>query len=118
MSDKKQSVIATLQDDYKKKLSASMKSHEVSDLGITIYWKPENMAQRARYYSGLLKSDISAFVDVVIHRALNVQGGRMFKEADKNVLLKEVDPEILMEMANAILSNDEADQDYNEAAKN
>ena len=125
MSDqnKPQSVLAQMQADYKEKLSNGLQSHEMETMqGVTVYWKQENMAQRSRYYSGLLNREIEAFVDVVVHRALNAQGVRMFKPQDRDMLLKTVDPDVIMEMSNAILGSSEddtgADKEFEEAAKN
>lgn len=114
--------MALLQDDYKQKLSNGLQSHELESVELTVYWKQENMAQRARYFQGLINRDVEAFVDVVIHRALNQQGGRMFKPTDKDHLLKSVDPDVIMEMANAILGSSDDDgsgeQELEEATKN
>lgn len=113
-------VLAAMQDDYKAKLSNALKSHDMKTLeGVTVYWRQENMAQRSRYYSGLLTRDIEAFVDVILHRALNAQGGRLFKPEQREQILKGTDPDVIMEMANAILADAEgSEKEFEEAAKN
>lgn len=118
MADSK-NPLAILQDDYKQKLSNGLSSYTVESIGLTVYWKQENMAQRSKYFAGLLNRDMEAFVDVVLHRALNEKGGRMFKPADRDVLLKQTDPDVVVEIANSILgSGEEAEDAIEEASKN
>lgn len=119
-SNKPVNVLEAMKADYKTKLSNSLESHDMETLpGVTVYWKQENMAQKSRYYSGLLNRDIEAYVDVCLHRALTQQGGRMFKPTERDVLLKQTDPNVIMEMGNAILNGSpDGDKEFEEAAKN
>ena len=57
-----------------------------------------------------------AIVESLIQRALDVEGKRMFKSADRVILMREVDPEIIGRIVAEMGQNDE--HDISEMEKN
>ena len=79
-----------------------------SDEEITVFFKSHASAYQTDKYLPLLsQSKIEGYVELIITRALDAQGGRLFAPKDKVTLMRDVDPDFLTEVGNAILGVDD-----------
>ena len=74
-----------------------------------IYAQPITIAELRKWYKGISSDDISVLVDVIIGKAENEEGGRVFTLEDKQPLLRTAEYSVVSRVAGEIL--DHADQD-------
>jgi hypothetical protein len=111
------SVINNIQDHFKQKLAGGLKKITVPEWKTDIYYKPA--------YSFAVESKIitlqqqgktvEALVTSLIEKALDPEGKPMFNKFDKNALMNDADPQVLLRVC-AELNN--ATSEYEEVAKN
>lgn len=86
-----------------------MESVEVPEWDTTVYWKVGglNFASQAKIIE-LQQSGktAEALVDMLIMRALNEDGKRMFKMGEKTVLMQAVDPNIILKIVTEMGASD------------
>lgn len=59
---------------------------EVAEFGHTVYWKPITLAERAKFFGdGNLTLD--KFAEIVMRKALNEKGDRLYDYDDKQTML-------------------------------
>lgn len=75
-----------------------------------------NMLDRNKIYKFLRDGSLEAMVEALILRARDEDGNKLFKPADRQDLMRKVDPDIIIRIVNAM--NDDADYSVEEAAKN
>ena len=118
------SILQSAASSWKQKLGGELQSIEVpewpDDSGkpSVVYFKAGiNFLQQEKI---LRLSDegkkAEAIVESLIQRALDVEGKRMFKSADRVILMREVDPEIIGRIVAEMGQNDE--HDISEMEKN
>jgi len=98
------SVLEKAKTHYKDTLSGQMKTIYVEEWDETIYFKPSaNFQQQSRIMELHSKGKLSeAVVETLIVRALDKDGKRMFQHGQKDELMREVDPEIIVRIVSII----------------
>lgn len=91
-----------------------MESLDVPEWGTTVYWKTGglNFASQAKVIE-LQQSGktAEALVEMLLMRALDENGKRMFKTAEKTVIMNQVDPNVILKIVTAMGESDTALED-------
>lgn len=105
------SVLAKAREHYKSQLSGELQSIEVPEWETTVYYKStSNFLQEQKIIKlhGEGKM-VEALVETLIQKALDADGKKMFSSADRDIMLREVDPNVMIRVATAINSKEEQD---------
>ena len=76
---------------------------------LTVYARPMNMMEKnvlARSSDG---SDLGVFVDLIIMKAENADGEKLFTKADKPHFMRHVDADVISRVAGELLETDTVD---------
>ena len=73
---------------------------------LKIYSKPLTLAETSKLYKMSKEDDLTMMAYVLIYKALNSNGDKLFDLADKNALLNNVDREVLMRIAQEIMGQE------------
>jgi|TARA_R110002072_G_scaffold52081_1_gene139228 hypothetical protein len=73
---------------------------------LKIYSKPLTLAETSKLYKMSKEDDLTMMAYVLIYKALNNDGDKLFDLADKNALLNNVDREVLMRVAQEIMGQE------------
>ena len=73
---------------------------------LKIYSKPLTLAETSKLYKMSKEDDLTMMAYVLIYKALNSDGDKLFDLADKNALLNNVDREVLMRVAQEIMGQE------------
>lgn len=95
---------------FKDRLEGEMGCVEIPEWGVTVYWKPMTMEQKNVIYKAFTKDGLEGLVQTLITRALDEDGHRMFKNAHRIELRKQVDPAVIDRICVA-MEADEPDLD-------
>jgi hypothetical protein len=111
------SVMLNAQKHFKSKISGGLEKTEVPEWNTTVYFRPtatlkETEAVVKLHQSGQIMESLAT---VLVLRALDEEGNRLFKQVDMFELMNSVDPEVVIRVATDIM-NSEPSQD--EIAKN
>lgn len=87
--------------------SLGTKKIEVPEWKLTIYSTPVTLGEKNRLYRKSKESDMELLVDVVIMKACDSAGQKLFTLEHKVTLLNRADSNVLARVANAILSEEE-----------
>lgn len=103
-------VIDKAKSHFKEQLAGGMKTIYVEEWDETIYFKPSaNFAEQTKVLELHQKGKLTeALIETLMTRALNAEGKRMFSFGDKDTLMREVDPEIIVRIC-AIINKGEAE---------
>lgn len=82
---------------------------EVPEWKLTIYATPVTLAEKNRLYRKSKESDMELLADVLIMKAQNEKGEKMFTIEHKATLLNKADSNVLARTANMILAADSPD---------
>jgi len=74
-----------------------------------LYSSPVTLAEMRKWYKGISGEDISVLVDVVISKAEDKDGAKVFTLEDKQPLLRTAEFTVLSRVATAMLDHDDAD---------
>ena len=91
--------------------TGEMDSIEVPEWQTTVYWKKGglNFAQQNKIIELTNAGKTAeALVEMLILRALDEEGKRMFKPVEKTEIMREVDPNIILKIVTAMGSGDDA----------
>ena len=85
---------------------------EVPEWKLTIYATPVTLAEKSRLYKKSRENDMELLVDVLIMKATDEKGEKLFNIDHRLTLLNKADSNVIARVANAILSDDapKADQ--------
>lgn len=83
--------------------SKGEKKIHVPEWDVTIHAKPLNMREKAQIFKGVADNDLKALVDVLILKATDADGNRLFSAEDKHPLLRKADPDVIARVATEIL---------------
>jgi hypothetical protein len=86
--------------------SLGTKQIEVPEWKLTIYASPVTLAEKNRLYRKSRESDMELLVDIVIMKACDAEGKKLFTLDHKITLLNRADSNVLARVANAILSDE------------
>jgi hypothetical protein len=73
---------------------------------LKIYSKPLTLAETSKLYKMSKEDDLTMMAYVLIYKALDENGDKLFDLADKNALLNHVDREILVSVATQIMGQE------------
>jgi hypothetical protein len=76
------------------------------DKPLKIYSKPLTLAETSKLYKMSKEDDLTMMAYVLIYKALDENGDKLFDLADKNALLNNVDREILVGVATKIMGQE------------
>jgi len=77
---------------------------DVPEWGITVYAKPLTLADKRILSRNTKPDDVTLFADVLILKAEDKEGKKLYSLEDKQTLMKSVDPEVVARVAQDILS--------------
>lgn len=107
------SVIENAKKHFKEVVSQDMKSVEVPEWETTLYFKAAvSFAQEQKVIK--LHSEgkqVEALVESLVSRACDAEGNKVFKFADKPILMNEVDPAIILRIVNEMNGDSNEDPD-------
>ena len=92
--------------------SLGTKAIEVPEWKLIIHSTPVTLAEKNKLYKKSRESDMELLVDVLIMKATDEKGERLFNIDHRLTLLNKADSNVIARVANAILSDDapKADQ--------
>ena len=101
------SVIDRVKEHFEAK---GIKTIEVAEWGeegkpLVIYSKPFTLAEKRNLFKGARNDDLGVLVDVIVLKARDEEGNKMFKLDDKKTLLNNADPEIIASVATQMLNS-------------
>ena len=76
------------------------------DKPLKIYSKPLTLAETSKLYKMSKEDDLTMMAYVLIYKALDDNGDKLFDLADKNALLNNVDREVLVGVATQIMGQE------------
>ena len=76
------------------------------DKPLRIYSKPLTLAETSKLYKMSKEDDLTMMAYVLIYKALDENGDKLFDLGDKNALLNSVDREILISVATQIMGQE------------
>lgn len=86
--------------------SLGIKRIEVPEWKLTIYSAPVTLAEKNRLYRKSKEHDIELLVDVLILKAQDENGKKLFEVEHRPTLLNKADSNVVARVANAILSDE------------
>ncbi len=69
-----------------------------------LHAEPLNLREKAQIFRGASADDLSVLVDVLILKARDGRGEPVFSRADKPLMLRRLDPDVVARVAERILS--------------
>lgn len=111
------SILDNAKEHFKGKLSGSLQKMKVDEWKTDIYYKSTySFAAEAKIIElQQAGKTVEALVESVITKALDPDGKPMFNKFDRNTLMHEVDPSVLIRIATELNS---ATSDYEAVGKN
>jgi len=76
------------------------------DKPLKIYSKPLTLAETSKLYKMSKDDDLTMMAYVLIYKALDENGDKLFDLQDKNALLNNVDREVLIDVAQKIMGTE------------
>ena len=99
------SVLTNAKKHFHNLNNGELNSMEVPEWGTTVYWKTGGLNfQSQSKVIELTKAGktAEALVEMLILRAIDADGKKMFKQVEKNEIMREVDPDIILKVVTAI----------------
>lgn len=99
---------------FSKIANKGMDSIEVPEWDTTIYWKIGglNFASQSKILEQQQAGKTAeALVDMLIMRALNEEGKKLFKPAEKTIIMNSVDPNVILKIVTAMGQSDAVDDE-------
>jgi len=99
-----QDVLGNAKSHFRNALSAELQSIVVPEWNSTIYFKIASTFQVEKKILDLHAKGnmVEALVETLLAKALKADGSRVFTNADKIVLMREVDPDIIIRVVTAM----------------
>ena len=103
-TNKEVNVLSNAQDHFRNALTQELKKIKVPEWKATIYFKvATTFATEKKILDLHSKGEtVEALIETLLQKALNSDGKRMFSAADKVVLMREVDPEVIIRVVGAM----------------
>ena len=104
MSKENKSVLGNATQHFRNALSQELKSVEVPEWDTTVYFKTATtFASEKKILDLHSKGEtVEALVETLIAKSLDNDGNRVFSNADKVLLMREVDPEVIIRIVTAM----------------
>lgn len=87
-------------------VSLGTRKIEVPEWKLTIYAAPVTLAEKNRLYKKSKESDMELLVDLLIMKATDANGQKLFTLEHKPTLLNKADSNVVGRVANAILADE------------
>lgn len=100
-------VIEKAKQHFLDKLQGEMKSVEVPEWDVTVYFKPLTLTQQDRIYKYLRQGSLEALAETLIVRALHEDGSKMFKAVNKTEFMSMVDPGVVNKIVLAMAEDED-----------
>lgn len=102
------SVIQKATSHYQNQIAGEMRSFEVPEWETTIYYRPLSTLKQEAEVVELTKQgkSVEALVVSIIAKARDAEGKLLFSKHDKHALMNEVDPNVILRVANQINGGD------------
>jgi hypothetical protein len=89
--------------------SQEVKKVEVAEWGeegqpLVIYCSPFTLAEKRNLFKGARNDDLGVLVDVIMLKARDKDGNKMFKLEDKHTLLNKADPNVISRVSSEMLN--------------
>tara|TARA_R110000823_G_scaffold220010_1_gene348772 strand:+ start:40 stop:429 length:390 start_codon:yes stop_codon:yes gene_type:complete len=99
-------VLSNAKSHFRSALGAELQSIEVPEWNATIYFKTASSFMIEKKILDLHSkgSMVEALVETLLVKALNADGSKVFSPADKVVLMREVDPDVIIRVVTAMNS--------------
>lgn len=119
MGDQNSSPIDRVQAHFKQKLGSGLKKlkpkdgeqFSVPEWELDVYYGPETIDARDRYLPLIIERKVEGYVEVLLARAKNAEGRPLFKNADKLFLMREADPDVVLNVGVRIFNDTEVSVD-------
>jgi hypothetical protein len=86
--------------------SLGTKRIEVPEWKLTVFSTPVTLAEKNRLYRKSRENDMELLVDVLVMKATNANGEKLFTIEDRPTLLTKADSNVIGRVANAILADE------------
>lgn len=86
--------------------SLGTKRIEVPEWKLVVYSTPVTLAEKNKLYRKSRENDMELLVDILIMKASNENGEKLFSMDNKITLLNKADSNVVARVANAILSDE------------
>jgi hypothetical protein len=87
-------------------VSLGTRKIEVPEWKLTVYAAPVTLAEKNRLYRKSKESDMELLVDLLIMKASDANGQKLFNIDHKPTLLNKADSNVVARVANAILADE------------
>jgi len=113
------SAIANAKKHFKDKLAGGLLKTSVPEWETDVYFKPSYSMAVEQKIIALQQQNktVEALVETLMLKALDPEGQPMFKKHDKNALMYEVDPNVIIRVCSEINASSE-DYDLEDVEKN
>ena len=104
-------VLSNAKTHFRSALGAELQSIEVPEWNSTIYFKTASSFNVEKKILDLHSkgSMVEALIETLLQKSLNKDGSKVFAPADKVVLMREVDPDVIIRVVSAMnAAKDEA----------
>ena len=103
MSDEVKKPISILDHAEEQFSSIQRKQIDVPEWNTTIYSKPLTLADKRKLTRNTKPDDVTLFAEVLILKAENKEGNKMYSLENKHDFMHSVDPEVVARVAQEIL---------------
>ena len=86
--------------------SLGTKTIEVPEWKLTVYATPVTLSEKNKLYRKSRESDMELLVDILILKATDAEGKKLFDIDNKPTLLNKADSNVIARVANAIISTE------------
>jgi hypothetical protein len=101
------SILSKLKDDFES-LGVQSTTIEHNDGTVsTLYWNPITLSEKKKLFdkSSANLNDVSLLADIVIMKALDKDGKKLFSLEDKLTLMHKVDSEVIAQIATSMVQS-------------
>tara|TARA_B100000780_G_scaffold274409_1_gene239399 strand:+ start:362 stop:700 length:339 start_codon:yes stop_codon:yes gene_type:complete len=77
---------------------------------LMVYCKPITLAETSKFMKLAQDDDVQLLAYVLIHKALDESGDKLFTIADKKILLERVDRDVLIRVSSEMMNNISQDE--------
>ncbi len=110
-------ILERAKQHFAAKLSGEMGCVEVPEWSedpnnpLKIYWRPMSLADRNKIYKYVQEGSLESMAEMLILRARDADGNRLFRPVHKTELMRHVDPDVISRICEAMSGEMEAVDD-------
>ena len=108
MSQVKLSAIQKAQGHFQTKLSADLKMVKIEEWDLDVYYRDVNTLRTESKIVELAQAgkSVEALVQTVISKSLDKDGKQLFTQYDKDALMNDADPSVVLKLSRALSGGD------------